>query len=44
MILLAFGPAGLDVRILYDWDETRGLPDPWAVTVGSRAVVSTHLA
>lgn len=32
-LLLAFGLAGLNVRILHDWHEIPGLPDPWAGSV-----------
>ena len=29
-MMLTFAVAGLNVRILHDWYETRGLTDPWS--------------
>ena len=33
-ILLTFAFAGLNVRILHDWHDARGMDDPWAVALG----------
>jgi hypothetical protein len=35
-LLLAFGLAGVNVRMLRDWHARRLLPDPWAVEIGEQ--------
>jgi hypothetical protein len=35
-LLLAFGIAGVNARMLRDWHARRLLPDPWAVEIGEQ--------
>jgi len=33
-LLLAFGLAGVNIRLLRHWSARRGQPDPWAAELG----------